>query len=373
MEMAATFERSEPGIHRGVPPRGLLTEAMGDWLASIADRLDRPVADLLQHRARSLAGVYLAEWGEPVVPLDGPREDRFVDRVAGALAFHWWRFGRLRFRPLDEVVHLVQSGRFAHGRVQGDVLREVVLAEAFCQGHPVAAARFLAEYVPVIAAAARSVGGRRAVEEFQGFEAELILPRDGRPAKLALYSGHTPLRLWLRQVVRNEWMTRARRRTLQPFEGEFERVQQAPPSGERIEEHECLDILQPMFEEAVAALTGDQAVVLRMTLLDDVPQKDIARLWNVHKSTISRLQQCACRTLADRFDQLAIARVQQTDAADCLRWLLNASWEGRQFLGESLFRSLQRVEASEPVESRAGSVLKSRASSLARRRGKYRD
>ena len=88
MEMAATFERSEPGIHRWAPPRGLLTEAMGDWLASIADRLDRPVADLLQHRARSLAGVYLAEWGEPVLPLDGPRGNRFVDRVAGALAFH---------------------------------------------------------------------------------------------------------------------------------------------------------------------------------------------------------------------------------------------------------------------------------------------
>src|SRR5437016_3328125 len=100
-------------------PLGLLPVPARAWLSSLGDRPDLP-AEALPEISANLASTYLAEWG-----LAAPVSPRYGQRVAEALGYHWWRHCEGGgFRPLDQVVPLVQAGRLAYGRVKEDVLRE---------------------------------------------------------------------------------------------------------------------------------------------------------------------------------------------------------------------------------------------------------
>src|SRR5205085_11391360 len=140
-----------------------------------------PPEEALREAVVPLVPGYTAGWGGDPDARGPAGRAAYETRLAAALAYHWWRFDRERSRPLEEVVGLVRAGRLIYKDVKVDVLREVALAEGFGQFDLGATKQFRADYVGVIAAAARGVGGRWAEQELEGFEAELIVPREDRP------------------------------------------------------------------------------------------------------------------------------------------------------------------------------------------------
>jgi RNA polymerase sigma-70 factor, ECF subfamily len=131
------------------------------------------------------------------------------------------------------------------------------------------------------------------------------------PAKLASYSGEAPLDSWLRVVVVRVALTLQRRTPR--AEALEERLAQAAPQ-ERVDPD--LALLRDQYRGALAqALTGalselDQRTrsVMRLHLVDGVQLEDIARMYSVHRSSVSRwlalgrehLQQQTRRLLQER-------------------------------------------------------------------------
>jgi DNA-directed RNA polymerase specialized sigma24 family protein len=324
---------------------GTLPAAARQWLGDLEARLGAAPLGLLLEAARPLVRRYARSWGL-VLPEEGSGWSAYERRVAATLAYHWWRYSEPRFRPLDEVIALITSGRLAYGRYEADVVRDVLLAEACIQQEPGAAERFLAEFGGVIAAEARRCDGPLGEQEIEGIEAQLLLPREGRPPRLALYAGHTPLKAWLRQVVRHEWATYLRRVARHDpkrlARGGGLGTQGAPPPDQVAQDHECLELLHPIFSEAAGAIPAEDAVLLRMVMLDGVPQNQVARLRDVHKSTITRQVQRALQKVLETFRSLAERSGRGARFENCLDWLLAESREGRLALAGHLAESVRK-------------------------------
>jgi RNA polymerase sigma-70 factor, ECF subfamily len=113
--------------------------------------------------------------------------------------------------------------------------------------------------------------------------------RDGqRVSKLASYTGRGSLEGWLRTVLAQEYVNRYRRtRRLVSLDEESEDGIQfrapdpdpAPPSDQRVAQ---------ATDEALAALSAEDRVVLGAYYLDGRTLAEIARMLGVHESTISR-------------------------------------------------------------------------------------
>lgn len=244
----------------------------------------------------------------------------YVNRLADAAGYHWWRFCQDRFVPLRQVIGNVQNGTLAYGRYPTDVFAEVALVEGVCQQQPGSNELFIANYSDAIRAAAFGAGGLRAQQDLEGFEADLMLPRNQRPPRLSTFGGLTPLKFWLSRVVRNEWNNRARATPLPPRD-----AGEAGPSPEdSAVEHECLAVFRPLLQSATATLKKREELLLRMVLMDGVPNQEVARLWGVHTSTVTRARQRACRKLADRFWKNAQALGRQAAYRDCVQWISTA-------------------------------------------------
>ena len=317
------------------------------WLGGLESRLGEAPLGLLLEAASPLVRLYARSWGT-MLPENAPGWLAYRRRVAGTLAYHWWRYSELRFRSLDEVIALVTSGRLSYGRYEADVVRDVTLAEGYLQKDPAAARRFVAEFGGVITAEARRCGGPRAEQELEGFEAQLLLPREGRPPRLALYAGHTPLREWLRQVVRHEWASIMRQSARHELGwdgnggGDSDSRESAPPPESVVQDHECLELLRPIFTQAAGAIPVEEAVLLRMVMLDGVPQNQVARLRDVNKSTITRQVQRAISTVLGVFRSLAERSGPGPRFENCLHWLLAESPEGRLVLADHLADSVRK-------------------------------
>jgi hypothetical protein len=273
------------------------------------------------------------------------------------LAYHWWRFELDHPVEPSWVIERIRSGRLAYKCVGVDILWEVALSEGVIQGDDGAARRFRTNYSKVITAAARKAGGRTAAKELKGFEAELILPRNGRPARLSLYAGHSPMNCWLQQVVRNEWAGRARRRKFHQIQVPEVTADNAPRAEEMAQGHECLELLRPLFIEAVASLDANDAVLLRMDLLDGIPRQDLARLLRVNKSTISRRLQRVCADLIDYLRYEAVRTSRSSELAHCLDWLKTASPGLRQVIADGIASWLRGSSATASAKDGSGSSV----------------
>jgi len=113
--------------------------------------------------------------------------------------------------------------------------------------------------------------------------------RDGvRLSKLASYTGRGSLEGWLRTVLAQEYINRYRRtRRLVSLDEESEEgVQFAAPDPEPVASSDPR--LESATDEALAALTSEERMVLSAYYLDGRTLAEIARMLAVHESTISR-------------------------------------------------------------------------------------
>lgn len=306
------------------------------WLAGLKPSLGRDPFDAVHDAALDLAHEYTAQW-DAHPDSNGPQGlARYTVRIARALEYHWWRYSQKHYRPLEIVLDRVRAGNLAFGRFATDVLREVTLAEGVCQHDARATERFLSEFSRVISNAAVRAGGMRAKQELEGFEAELMIPRDKRPPRLSQYAGHTPLKYWLDRVVWNQWRCRLRAHREHALTRDGEARDHEPAPAVPLEEYECLSVLQPVFEDSTRILSAEEALLLKMVLLDGVPQQHLAQLWGVHKSTITRTRRRACQKLNDEFWARARRLGQQTDYEECVQWISEASQQMWLTLANSL-------------------------------------
>jgi hypothetical protein len=80
-----------------------------------------------------------------------------------------------------------------------------------------------------------------------------------------------------------------------------------------------------------------------MVMLDGVAQNQLARLRDVHKSTITRQVQRALQTVLGVFRNVAEESGRGTRFENCLQVLLVESPEGRQVLAEHLAESVRKI------------------------------
>jgi RNA polymerase sigma factor (sigma-70 family) len=325
-----------------------LPQSVYAWIDAIAHRTNANPYEELRAEADRLILFYADQLGTQPSANGTSGWASYQGRLATGLLYHWWRFSekQVGIPSLADVVRLVQSRRLAYGRVDQDVLSEIVIAEGYCQRDSAAADHFLKDYSLAIAAAARHAGGRRAEHELEDLAAEMILPRGERPPKLALYSGQTPLVPWLRVVVRHEWQSHERRHG-RTSSWDDDRGQQTPDvTSERpIGEHECLEILQPLFTRAAAGLSPRESLLLRMIFLDGKQQNALALFWKVNKSTVSRQVSAARDKLVSSLWTLASLGARPEGTKDCLEWFKDAPSASREILGGALAESLRSKSA----------------------------
>src|SRR5438552_9178253 len=113
--------------------------------------------------------------------------------------------------------------------------------------------------------------------------------RDGkRVSKLASYSGRGSLEGWLRTVLAQEYVNRYRRtkRLVSLDEESEEGIQFSAPNPDPDPPADTR--LAQATDEVLAALSGEDRMVLSAYYLDDRTLAEIARILGVHESTISR-------------------------------------------------------------------------------------
>lgn len=218
--------------------------------------------------------------------------DPYLARAWQCIDHHARKFLESEPLPFDQIVDRLETGRLAYGQVGVNILAEVTLAQGLELAEPRAAERFDADYLPAVRKAAYKVGGQRAVDAVDNFSAELVLPRNQRPPRISTFLGRTPLTTWLRTVVVNFWLTQTRR-------DRYERPAEVPEVVHRespdhaVDGRPCRDLLEPVFRQAVRSIDAEDRLLLKLLLLDGVPQKDVARGMQLNSGTITRRRQKA--------------------------------------------------------------------------------
>jgi hypothetical protein len=308
------------------PGDGLVARLRAEWDDDWLTRHERCPAAQAPQRLRHLADE-IASLAAPLVaricggtpPPASPQLEPYLQRLHGCLSYHWRRLGRDGRLPFTRLIAHLLPDPPAKG-VHGDLLAEVVLAQALELGEPRAAEVFEVDFMPVVRGTARSVGGEKAVEVVENFAAELVLPREGRGPRIATYAGRTGLAHWLVPVVVNYWRTTRRQRptvSLSLFPDP-----PAPDVAEGEAEAPCEGLLRPIFAHTVDVLTPEDRLLLQMLVLEGVPQKELAHSLGLNSGTITRRRQKAIGAMLERLRQLTAGSRRPGDVANCLQAIL---------------------------------------------------
>src|SRR5438132_8004003 len=190
--------------------------------------------------------------GRCIVPSD-PHFPEYLQRLKLCIDFHWRRWGETARLTFAEVVRRLDQERADAKPPKDNILAEVVLAQGLQLGEDQCARTFESIYMPVVRAVGRHLGGERAADVVENFAAELVLPRQGRPPRIATFQGRTTLSHWLVPVVSNYWRTGLRRKS-----GIALSLVPEPPAhaaeAESLDEGPCEGMLQHVFAHTAETL-----------------------------------------------------------------------------------------------------------------------
>lgn len=148
---------------------------------------------------------------------------------------------------------------------------------------------------------ARRASAAQAEEAVQRLRHHLLLPSGGRPPRLLDYAGRGELRGWVKVAAVRNWLNLERETRREHVGVSDDRlVDQAAGDLE-------LDFLKGSFREsfhraflaAVAALPGEERLVLKMYYLDRATMEDIGRVVGAHRITVLRRLERTRAWLAD--------------------------------------------------------------------------
>ena len=264
----------------------------------------------------------------------------YLARLWACIDGHWQRLtmnGPIRFGTLIE---RLEMGNLGYARTQENVLRDVVLSQALELQESQAAAMFEEQYMPIITAIARRTGGERSVDDVDNFAATLILPRGDRPCRIAQYQGRTTLAHWLRAVVANECISHSRSQHTHNVENLPEKEISEDVSS-AVDESPCESLLRPLMVEATVGLSSEDRLLIKMLVLDNVPQKALAKSLGINSGNVTRRRQKITAAIWQRVQSIASQAGQRQRSDECLELVLaGPNPELRRRLGQVLAGAL---------------------------------
>ena len=255
--------------------------------------------------------------------VDAAAFETYARRVWLALEYHWQRLGESQPLPFGSLLARAEAADLGVGVGKSSLVYEVVLAQALEFYDNRAAEIFHADYQPGVLASARRVAGAEGVELVENFGADLVLPREGRPPKIAQYQGRTFLSQWLRSVVTNHCLSALRKH--QPEGLVHDPAVREPATSLEIvlDRTECQKILRPILEAALQGLTHDERLLIKLLTLEGVPQGKVARALGVHSGNVGRQRDKIAQGIMRRLWDAARGRSLEAHFKDCFYSLLS--------------------------------------------------
>jgi len=185
---------------------------------------------------------------------------------------------------------------------------DVYLACACARGEPKAIEALERDWVLPLGPAIQRLAGQglSAEDALQLLRARLLVPRDGKPPRIAQYGGRGALRAWLK--------TAALRIALAPRPaetaiGERELSRLAAPGRDPELDYihaRYRDAFRAAFRRALEQLGKRQRSLLRFQVIDGLGLDQIGDVYKVHRSTVARwLAEARAQLLADTRAALA--------------------------------------------------------------------
>jgi RNA polymerase sigma factor (sigma-70 family) len=208
-----------------------------------------------------------------------------------------------------------------YGQVDANVIDDLVIAQGLELRENAAAEEFESCYMPLVRLQAEHFAGQKGLDAVENLAADLVLPRRDRPPKIATYRGLTPLKSWLRSVMMNRCISlhRARHEVSMNESHEIMGGDTVTSAAVAIE---CEEKLVPAFQSAVRQLPVEDRVLLKMLILDGVPQKELAVAYGVDSGTLTRRRQRAGSNLLAKIRQIGAAKDAPSVVRECLELLL---------------------------------------------------
>jgi RNA polymerase sigma-70 factor (ECF subfamily) len=196
------------------------------------------------------------------------------------------------------------SEREATNFLTGLRIEELVLARACSAGNEAAWEVFLTKFREPLYNAGRAIAkddatGRELADSLYADLYGMKSAEGERRSKLDYYMGRGSLEGWLRTVLAQEFVNRyrAQKRLVSLEEEEEAGVQFAAASTASPEPASADPRLEAATDEALRALPAEEKFILASYFLDDRTLAEIARMLNVHESTISRKVERAAKAL----------------------------------------------------------------------------
>jgi len=187
---------------------------------------------------------------------------------------------------------------------------DLLLTLACAKGHDAGWSRFHTKYRKYLSDLSRHLlGGSPDREELgETIWIDLFLPDRSGHSKIASYDGRSSLATWLRVVVSNRVINERQRRVLSA--GNIDAVPEPvdPSALQRMEARLGAGRYQSMilaaFERALGALNHREALIVLMRYDQGLQLGEIARLFAVHQSTITRQLERVVERLRERVTSL---------------------------------------------------------------------
>lgn len=309
-----------------------------DWIGTqeeCANAERQACLERVAERLEKLARQQYEQVNDRVGP-DKQTVDIYAKRVWICLEYHWKRLANEKRITFEDVVKQLQPAETDDETPPDSILRDVVLAQSLELGETGAAERFETEYMPVVRAMARRTGGQRAMDAVENFAADLILTRGDRPARIAKYQGRTFLKSWLRTVVVNFCVSGFRKqREVHPET--LPELAIAENTTAPSDHSHCEGLLRPIFMQSVKTLDSEDRLLVTMLVLDDVPQRELARAMGIDSGNVTRRRQKIMAAIWNRVNELAAEQNEERSLTDCLDLILaGESRELRESLAELL-------------------------------------
>lgn len=153
--------------------------------------------------------------------------------------------------------------------------------------------------------------------------ADCVAGNEERPSLLEKFSGRCTLHGWLATVATNRLIDLKRQHQRRPQvtpareDGESTSFLARLPSPSTPEKESGLvDLLRGCLQRAFSACGAEGLLMLRLVYLHGLSQRDLARMWACHESTISRV---LSQAMAD-IEKNTMQALKQSDAGLDLRW-----------------------------------------------------
>ncbi|TWT47858.1 RNA polymerase sigma factor [Botrimarina hoheduenensis] len=254
---------------------------------------------------------------------DSEAQDVYAVRLWRALETHFVKRATdpQSIADVEDLLEQLERGQLHYGLVRENVVIDVIVATGLERHENKAAIVFHENYMPVVRYHANRFAGQRGVDITENLAADLVLPRVGRPPKIATYRGLTPLKSWLRSVVVNKCVGAHRARREESL-GESTEIAVEDTVETNALATDCESKLAPTFREAVDRLPVADRVLLKMLILDGVSQKTLAKTQGVDSGTLTRRRQKAAGKLLEEIQNLGLASGARHPATDCIELLL---------------------------------------------------